>query len=72
MKFPQPFFRKQTGTWYVQVGKHQISLGKDEKAARIKYHGIMAGKHELPPTTPAVVVLDQFLGWVSNNQAPAT
>ena len=42
MRQPKPFFRKQTRSWYVQIGKKQVPLGKDEKAAWDKYHQIMA------------------------------
>jgi len=41
---PQSFFRKQTDTWYVQVGKKQIKLGPDEQVAKQKYHALMAGR----------------------------
>ena len=35
---PKPFFRKQTQSWYVQLGKRQIPLGKDEDEAWKQYH----------------------------------
>ena len=33
MREPKPFFRRQTGTWYVQVGTKQHTLGPDEQVA---------------------------------------
>lgn len=72
MRVPQPYFRKQTGSYYVQIRGKQYALGKDEEAAWQEYHRLMAGQQELAPTTPAAVVIDQFLEWVKNNQAPAT
>jgi integrase len=72
MRVPQPFFRKQTGSWYVQIRGKQIPLGKDEEAAWTEYHRLMAGQQQLAPSTPAAVVIDQFLEWVSTNQAPTT
>ena len=44
MREPKPFFRKQTGTWYVQIGKKQHNLGPDEQVAKQKYHALMAGR----------------------------
>jgi integrase len=71
-RIPQPFFRKQTASWYVQIRNKQIALGKDKAAAFQEYHRIMAGERELAPSTPAAIVIDHFLDWVTNNQAPAT
>ena len=33
MRFPKPFFRESKQAWYVQIGKRQISLGKDREEA---------------------------------------
>jgi hypothetical protein len=44
MRRPKPFFRKFTSTWYVQIGKQQVNLGPDEKAAWSKYHQLMLGQ----------------------------
>ena len=41
MKQPKPFFRKFTGTWYVQVGTKQINLGPDKKEAYDRFHQLM-------------------------------
>jgi hypothetical protein len=49
MREPKPFFRKQTGTWYVQIGKKQHNLGRDEQVAKQKYHALMAGRQPVMP-----------------------
>jgi integrase len=72
MRVPEPFKRTQTNSYYVQIRGKQISLGKDRDAAWQKYHRLMAGETDLAPSTPAAVIIDQFLEWVSINQAPAT
>ena len=41
MRKPKPYYRKQTGTWYLQLGKRQIRLSKNEEEAFQKYHEIM-------------------------------
>ncbi len=61
MKQPKPFFRRYTRSWYVQIGKRQIGkrqicLGRDKKAAWEKYHQIMASRHDL--TSAAVTHRD--------------
>ncbi len=65
MKQPRPFYRRYTRSWYVQIGKKQINLGRDKKAAWDKYHQIMAARHDL---TSATVTMAQFfeayLDWV--------
>lgn len=33
MRFPKPFFREPKQTWYVKIGKRQISLGMDREEA---------------------------------------
>jgi integrase len=72
MRRPRPFYRRQTASWYVQVGKRQVPLGKDEKQAWIKYHAMMAGNQEPRPEMSVALLLDEFLEWSSNNQARAT
>jgi hypothetical protein len=51
MREPKPFFRKQTGTWYVQIGKKQHNLGPDEQVAKQKYHALMAGRQPVTEDT---------------------
>lgn len=72
MRFPKPFFRAQTQSWYVQLGKQQINLGPDKNAALDQYNFLMAGRADLTPSTPAVYLLDRFLEWASRNLKPKT
>jgi len=76
MRQPRPFFRKQTKSYYVQIGKKQINLGKDEKEAYRRYHELMASPPEpeststqtvLGPDGPACLVLDAFLEYSSKH-----
>lgn len=69
MKQPQPFFRKQTQSWYVQVGKRQVPLGKDKAKAWDEYHKLMAGQRTLTPDEPVGVILDEFLDWVKRERS---
>lgn len=61
MRRPKPFFRRQTGAWYVQIGKQQIPLGWDEKRAWDKYHALMLGSQEPRPDMLVSVLLDEYL-----------
>jgi len=72
VKQPQPFFRKQTQSWYVQIGKRQVPLGKDQEKAWDEYHKLMAGQRDLSPAEPVAAVVDEFLEWVKKEKAPLT
>lgn len=72
MREPKPFFRRQTGSWYVQVGKKQIPLGKDREEAFREYHQLLAGHSPLPPAVPAARVIDEYLMWLSRNREQST
>jgi integrase len=72
MREPKPFFRKQTGTWYVQVGKKQHNLGPDEQVAKQKYHALMAGRQPVTEDTTVYGVLFQFLGWNKQRREGST
>jgi integrase len=37
MRFPKPFFRASKQAWYLQLGKRQVSLGKDRDEAFARY-----------------------------------
>lgn len=76
-KRPEPFWRKQTKCYYVQIGKKQHRLDPDEATAWRLYHELMAKPPEAPKTvtgqqTLAVQVIDDFLEWVSKNRAKDT
>src|SRR5436853_2946659 len=63
MREPKPFFRNQTRSWYVQIGKKQHNLGPDEQVAKQKYHALMAGRQPVTDDTTVYSVLFQFLGF---------
>ena len=58
---PRPFFREQTQSWYVQLGKRQFPLGKDEEQALLRYHHLMAGRTEPGPSLTVSRLIDDFL-----------
>ena len=72
MREPKPFFRKQTSTWYVQIGKKQHNLGPDEQVAKQKYHALMAGRQPVTDETTVYSVLFQFLGWNKEQREGST
>jgi len=72
MRIPKPFFREQTQTWYVQIGKKQHNLGKDKDKAQTKYHRLMSGRQDVTDDTQVFVVFLQFLEWNKANKAPGT
>jgi integrase len=72
MREPKPFFRKQTGTWYVQIGKKQHNLGPYEQVAKQKYHALMAGRQPVTDDTTVYAVLFQFLGWNKEHREEST
>jgi hypothetical protein len=69
-KFPKPYFRRQRGTWAVQIGDRQIGLGADRDEAFRRYHELMAAEGQAPPEPAApehplvVTVLDDYLVWL--------
>jgi integrase len=69
---PQPFFRAQTRSWYVQIGGRQIPLGRDRQLAWAKYDELMAGGETLSYHVAAAQLLDEFLEHVFKNRAAST
>lgn len=69
MRFPKPFFRKQTQTWYVQLAKKQHNLGSDKEEAERKYRALMAGKQEATDDTHVITILTQFLEWAKDRKS---
>jgi integrase len=73
MKQPKPFFRRFTKTWYVQIGKRQINLGRDKKLAWEKYHELMAKRDTIGEELTKVAELyDLYLEWCSTRRAEGT
>ena len=74
MREPKPFFRNQTQSWYVQFGKEQIPLGRNEKKAWEKYHDLMGERRKsvVSADDSLATVLNRHLVWVRDNRAKAT
>ena len=72
MREPKPFFRNQTRSWYVQIGKKQHNPGLDEQVAKQKYHALMAGRQPVTDETTVYSVLFQFLGWNKEQRVGST
>lgn len=73
MRVPKPFFREQTKSYYLQLGKRQISLGKDEAVAMKKYHSIMATMpRSFPPDSTVAVLVDGYLDWTEKHREQST
>lgn len=74
-KHPEPWFRKSTGKWYVQVQGKQIDLGPNEKEAWRLYHETMLEKPTIRSVSGFVTfteVVDRYLKWVRANRSPET
>lgn len=71
---PQPFFRSQTQSWYVQLQGRQINLGRDREAAWAKYNELMAASsgRSLGPHVSVAELLDEFLEHIQQNRAEKT
>ena len=72
MRQPKPFFRKQTKSWYVQIRKRQINLGRDKEAAWKKYHEMMLDQSEPDEVDYVVDLLDLYLEWLQKNRSEGT
>lgn len=67
---PSFFFRQRTKQWYVQIGWRQAPLGRDNEAAKARYHALMLDPSEVDP--PIADVAEAFLEWSEKNRDPAT
>lgn len=67
MKTPTPWFRKQTGCWYVELDGKQHNLGKDRDAAFLKAADLTARCG-----STCRQLLAKFSLWVAANRAPKT
>ncbi|SMP77076.1 Site-specific recombinase XerD [Neorhodopirellula lusitana] len=72
MRQPKPFYRKSKQAWYVQVGKRQVSLGKDEKQAWKRYHQVMAENEPIKDNTTIETLFERYLDWVQEHRKPGT
>jgi len=76
-KHPEPFWRKQTLCYYVQIGKKQYRLSANKDEAWRLYHKLMSESQvEVAPTSSSallvVEVIDLFLEWASVNRERLT
>jgi hypothetical protein len=73
MKQPKPFFRTQTRSWYVQLGKRQFNLGSDKASAWATYHKLMADRptRAAQPTTVAEL-FELYLEWCFHRRSAGT
>ena len=74
MREPRPFFRKQTQSWYLQLGDQWIPLGKDKAEALEQYHQIMMNRRDRPRHGVETVygVLNKYLNFAEANRSKRT
>ena len=77
MHQPKPWFRASKNAWYVQIGRRQVSLGKDEAEAHRRFYRLMAeeglDQARRPTADIQVAVLcDLYLDHSRRHHAPAT
>lgn len=69
---PKPFFRQSKNAWYLQLGKRQLSLGKDKELAWKKYHEIMAAEEPIRDSATVEMLFERYLDWVEESRKPGT
>jgi integrase len=72
MRIPKPFYRRQTKTWYVQLGKKQHNLGPDQEKAKQKYHVLMTGRQVASDSASAATIIGAFLVWSREQSEDST
>jgi len=79
LRQPQPWKRKQNGTWYIKLNGRQVPLGRDKSAAFAEYHRIMTERQSAPSKAPAAQteltvarLLGMFLTWCETHQSTGT
>jgi integrase len=68
--FPKPFFKRSRGRWYCQIGPKQHNLGADKKEAFERFRELMRSQPEKLDYSLALAVIDAFLEWSKQNNAP--
>lgn len=71
-QFPKPFYRRSRRLWYVQIDGKQVNLGADKQQAFDQYHKLMRGQLRGTHDEQAAAVLEAFLEWSQQNNAPRT
>jgi len=73
---PRPWFRRQTGSWYVCIDGKQVPLSKDRDEAHRIWHRFMARRQRVPaadaPDATVASILDTFLVWCRDNRRRRT
>lgn len=69
MRIPQPWFRKQNKTWYVQLNGRQVNLGKVKTEAFAKYHDLIGRGGR---TAKARKVLADYYAWLKGHRSIET
>ena len=73
MRIPKPFKRRSKKSYYLQLGKRQISLGKNRKEAFTKWRQLLVANGLSTGMCEKVQDLaDQFLEWASKHTAEVT
>lgn len=77
MRLPKPWQRKDTGVWYVQIGKKQINLGRDKKKAETKANQLIREAMRNEGVAPAGgytvgEIVASYKSWLEKNRAPTT
>ena len=74
MRQPKPWYRKSTRSWYVQIGRKQVRLGRDKHSAWAKYHELMSmtGGAIREHDVTVVTLVQLYLAWCEKNRAPST
>jgi len=74
MRFPKPFFRQSKDAWYLQIGKRQISLGRNREEAFRRYQeislhefGSFATPKQSSKATKLIELFDLFLEWAQTH-----
>lgn len=74
---PRPnkiWYWKARGEWCVKVDGKRHRLGPDKDKAEIRFHELMANRHNPQPlpSDSLAVALDEFLDWTQKNRAQRT
>ena len=74
MRAPEPWFRKQNKTWYVEIARRQINLGKDKRLATDKFRKLMADYQPAAASSRHTVrqVVEAYWEWLKRNRAEST
>jgi integrase/recombinase XerC len=77
MRIPQPWQRRSSGAWYIQVGKKQIPLGRDKKKAEAKANqllreGALSGGAIPGGGCTVGEIITAHKAWLQKNRAPST